>query len=347
MNNKVLFLAEADASISKQLEDICDVTYMGWYLDASTILSEEDLIKALEGKDILVTSYDKVTRKVIENSPCLKLIVAGRANPVNVDVQAAKERNIPVAFVPGRNSDVTAEFAVSMILNLVRNVSAANRSILNRDSVTDDEEKPNIIKKDVTWGSVKHSHPYEDFKGPQIKGKTMGIIGYGSIGKRVGKIMHDGFGADLLIYDPYVSPIDVEGPGIKVVDLDTLLSKADFISCHTKITPATTGLFNYETFKKMKKTAYLINNSRGAIINEDDLLRALKEGLIAGAALDVFCYEPLWAGHPFLKDTPDNLLLTPHVSGSSYDAITNGTKMMVNEIKSFIKGAPLLNTAWH
>ncbi len=337
MKYKMLFTAECDMNLVKELESFCDVEYAGWTV-SKTVIPEDELIARLRDKDILVTSYDKVTRRVLEESENLKLVVCGRANPVNVDMKAAEERGIKVSWTPGRNSDVTAEFAVALILNVARNVSLANRAIMSGECITDDEEKPAVTKTDVTWGYVKESHPYEDFKGPQIRNKTMGIIGYGSIGKRVGKIMHDGFGANLLIYDPFMSPVEVNAPGIRLVEFDELVASSDFISCHTKITPETTGLFNYDTFSKMKRTAYFINNSRGAIVNEDDLCRALRDKLIAGAALDVFAYEPLYKGHPFVSGELKNLLLTPHVSGASADAITNGTLMIVDSVKKFVKG---------
>ena len=340
----ILFTAEADDSIVSQLEDVCDVVYDGWK-KTKTIINEDELIAKLQGKQILITSYDKVTEKVLTSCPVLKLVVCGRANPVNVDCAAAKKLGIKVAYTPGRNSDVTAEFAVAMILNLVRNVSRANRAILSGAATTDDMVKPDEVKNDVTWGKVKECHPYENFKGPQIRNKTMGIVGYGSIGRRVGSIMHHGFCANLLIYDPFLSPIDIEEPGVRLVDFETLIGQSDFISCHIKVTPETTNLFNYDTFKKMKRTAYFINNSRGAIVNENDLCRALDDHLIAGCALDVYAYEPLYKGHPFISGKYDNLLMTPHISGASPDAITNGTMMIVDAVRRYISGLPLLNTA--
>lgn len=339
---KVLFTAEADDIILKDLYEICDVEEDGWKTKG-TVLGEDELIKKLNKKDIFVTSYDVVSRKVIENSKDLKLILCTRSNPVNIDVQAAKEFGVKVAYTPGRNSDATAEFAVALLLNIARNVTFANRAIMNHDIITDNENAPETLKTDVTWGMVKNTRPYHKFQGAQIKNKKVGIVGFGSIGRRVAKIM-EGFGAYVLVYDPYISRIDIDCPSMRKVNFEELVTEADFISCHIKVTPETTGLFNYETFKKMKKTAYFINNSRGAILVENDLVKALKEGEIAGAALDVYQYEPLYKGHPFITEQLDNLLLTPHISGASYDAIINGTIMLIDEIKRFINNEPLLYT---
>lgn len=335
---KILFTAEADNEVLKLLDKEYELILDGWN-QGKSILGEEELIEKLQGIDIFATSYDKVTKKVIESCPSLKLIACTRSTPVNIDIESAKENGIEVINTPGRNSDVTAEFAVGMLLDITRNITAANQKIKNFDVIMDDS--PLEEKKDVTWGMVKGIRPYHAFKGVQIKNKNMGILGYGSIGKRVAKIM-EGFGTRILVFDPYINRMDIESPSVKVVDWDTLLKEADFISCHTKITSDTKGIFNKEAFLKMKKTAFLINNSRGAIINEHDLHWALKNGEIAGAALDVFEYEPLYKEHIFIREPLDNLLLTPHISGSSDDAITNGTIMLIDELNRYRKGKDLL-----
>jgi D-3-phosphoglycerate dehydrogenase / 2-oxoglutarate reductase len=337
---KILFTAEADDKYLEQLYELCDVQEEGWK-KTGLVLQEDELIALLEDKDILVTSYDVITNKIMEASKNLKLIVCTRSNPVNVDVEAAKKLGIKVAYTPGRNSDATAEFAVGLLLDIARNITFANRAIMNGDIITDDLCRPNVVKSDVTWGKVKETRPYFKYQGIQIKNKTIGIVGYGSIGKRVAKIL-EGFGANILVYDPYISRIDIDSPSMKKVNFDELLTRSDFISCHIKITESTTGLFNCQAFKKMKKTAFFINNSRGAIAVEDDLVKALKEKEIAGAALDVFEYEPLYKGHPFLSGEIENLLLTPHISGAAKDSIINHTIMLVDEIKRFINGENLI-----
>lgn len=335
---RVLFTAEAEDELLQELYGFCELEFAGWKVERQ-ILPEEELIEKLQGKDVLITSYDRVTRKVIEGCPELKLIVCARSNPVNVDLSAAKEWGITVTYTPGRNSDATAEFAVAILLNILRHIPEANRAILDGRAITD--EAPHEKKTDVTWGKVKECHPYTQFQGPQIHGKTAGIVGYGSIGRRVAAILK-GFGANLLIYDPYMSKVEVDGPGVKLVEFEELLEKADFISSHIKVTEETKGLFNREAFSKMKPGAYFINNSRGAIVVEEDLIEALRTHRIAGAALDVFEYEPLYKGHPFVTGELDNLLVTPHISGACPDAIANGTILLVEEVRRFAQGKRLL-----
>lgn len=335
-----LITAEIDRDLLEPLADAYDITFAGWAID-KTVLDEDALIENLRGREVLVTSYDKVTEKVIESATSLKLVICTRSNPVNVNTDAARRAGIAVAFTPGRNSDATAEFAVGLLLAVSRNIARANHLMIEGALTTDDTERPGPLRDDVTWGAVKKIHPYVDLQGPQIHGKTMGIIGLGSIGLRVGHIMQ-GFGAQVIAYDPYLTDKDVAGTGVRLVDLDELLRSSDFVSCHMKVTDSSRGLINAAAFEKMKSTAFLINNSRGAIIVEEDLIDALRERKIAGAALDVFEYEPLWNGHPFLTENFENLVMTPHISGACADAIRNHTGMVVDELLCHAAGnAPI------
>ena len=335
---KLLLTAEVDENGIASLFEMCDVVQDGWRF-GPVKLTEEQQIEKLKGCDIFMTSYDTVTAKVIEESPDLKLIVCARSNPVNVDLAAAKARGIPVVYTPGRNSDCTAEFAIAMMLMIGRKIPQALGRIVDGTYISK-EKIPQ--KKDVTWGVVNGHSPYNELQGMQLFGRTLGIVGYGSIGRRVGKIAHQGFGMYLNIYDPYANDLEVEAPGIKKVDFDTLLKESDFISCHVKPTPATTGLFTMDSFKKMKKTAFFINNGRGNVVVEEDLIEALRQKIIGGAALDVFQNEPLDAQHPYVTGELDNVVITPHMSGAAIDSMINHTKIAVAEVGRFIRGEPLL-----
>ena len=336
---QMLISAEIDMSIINRLSDSFDFHEVGWG-KTKQVLTEDELLHYLEDKSVFITSYDKVTRKVIEaHKDHLELIVCTRANPVNVDTTATKEFGIPVVYTPGRNSDVTAEFAVGLLLDVARNITFSNRLIMAHKIVTDEAI---AAKKDVTWGKVNEFHPYNMFNGPQIKNKNIGICGYGSIGRRVGKIM-EGFGANILVYDPYIPQLEINSSTTRKVDFKELLKESDFISTHMKVTESNQGLFNYEAFSQMKESAFFINNSRGAILVEKDLIKILRERGIAGAALDVFENEPLYKTHPFVTGELDNILVTPHISGSSEDVITNGSLMIVDELKSFLTGDVILN----
>ncbi|MGI6150590.1 MAG: 2-hydroxyacid dehydrogenase [Christensenellales bacterium] len=342
---KILFTAEHDETMIDRIRALGEVRMAGVALGGGK-LSDEEMIELATGVDIIIVSYDDVTAEVMDAAPNLKLVACTRATPVNVDVSHAKTRGIPVIYTPGRNSDSAAEMTICLMLCCARNVHAAYRAMHNGEFLGPAGGNALKVKEglraDVVWGMGPDS-PYAVFKGCDLKNKTLGIIGYGSIGKRVGDIA-EAFGMHVLLYDPYVNEVDVNRPGRQKVDLDTLLKESDFVSCHLKVTPATTGLMNAERFAMMKPTAYFINTSRAAVVDEAALIAALREGRIAGAGLDVFEKEPLPKDHPFVNDLADRVAITPHIGGATKDAITNHTIMLLSDIERYFKGEPMLYT---
>lgn len=339
---KIHFTAEYDAQELKPLMEMGEVVMDGWAI-GDPLFTEEQMMEKTKDTDIIITSYDNVTRAVIENAPNLKLIICTRATPVNVDMAAAKERKIPVIYAPGRNSDTTAEMTIGLMLSIARNIPFAHQAlkegkylgIPNKDRST----KPGL-KTDMVWDLAADS-PYMVFKGTQLHGKTLGIVGYGSIGRRVGRIAR-AMGMELLIYDPYVSEIDIEDFGVrKAQSLKQLMQEADFVTCHMKVTEETTGLISREMISYMKPTAYFINAGRGAVLDEQAMIDALREHRIAGAAFDVYAREPLAADHPYRTEL-DNVVITPHIAGATNEVLANHTKMLVAEVRRFLNGEPLL-----
>jgi len=342
---KILFTAEHDASMIDQIRALGEVRMAGVALGGGK-LSDEEMIELAAGVDIIIVSYDDVTAAVMDAAPDLKLVACTRATPVNIDVEHAKKRGIPVIYTPGRNSDSAAEMTICLMLCCARNVHAAYRAMHNGKFLGpaggSELKVKEGLRADVIWGSGPDS-PYAVFKGCDLKNKTLGIIGYGSIGRRVGDIA-SAFGMNVLLFDPYVSEVDVNRPGRTKVDLETLLRQSDFVSCHLKVTPSTRGLMSAERFALMKPTAYFINTSRAAVVDEAALIAALREGRIAGAGLDVFEKEPLPADHPFVNDLADKVVITPHIGGATRDAITNHTIMLLSDIERYFKGEPMLYT---
>lgn len=335
---KALLLAEMDKALVPELYSMLDVEAGGWYV-SNELLDEAELISTMQDKTILITSYDRVTRNVIENCPQLKLIACTRSNPINIDYVAATEKGIPIIYTPGRNADSAAEYTIAMMLNIARNIPFAYKELHEGNYVNSlvcGEPRDTSLKADVTW-SLGGGSPYIEFKGYELKGKALGIIGYGQIGRRVAQIARV-FGMKIYVYDPYLK--ETEATDIVLLKLNDLLESCDFITSHAAVVPETIGLLNKEAFERMKDSAYVINSSRGAIINEADLIEALRNRTIAGAALDVFEEEPLRADHPFLNELT-NVIVTPHIAGATYDAITNHTKMIIGDIGKFITGAPL------
>ena len=339
---KIFFSAEYDESEMKPLYEMGDVDKEGWALGLPKF-SEDELVEKTKDADIIITSYDDITRKVIESAPNLKLIACTRATPVNVDMQAAKERNIPVLYTPGRNSDCTAEMTIGLMLSIARKIPMAYKALKEGKFTASPDmhkETKEGLKTDMIWDMDMDS-PYMIFKGTQLKGKTLGILGYGSIGRRVGKIAR-AIGMGLLIYDPYIGEVDVEEIGIrKAESLEQLMKESDFITCHMKVTPETTGIVSREMIALMKPTAYFINASRGAILDEDALVDALREKRIAGAAFDVYASEPIRSNHPYITEL-DNVVITPHIAGATDDVLTNHTKMIVADVGRFLRGEHML-----
>ena len=201
---KIFFTAEYDPREIGPLEEMGDVIIDGWAKGLPNLEEEEMKAKTADA-DIIITTFDEITRGVIENAKNLKLIACTRATPVNVDMAAAKERNIPVLYTPGRNSDATAELTIGLMLSIARKIPMAHAA-LKAGQYTAPPENERVTKDglrpDVFWG-VGENAPYSVFQGTQLRGKTLGIVGYGSIGRRVGRIAR-AMGMALLIYDPYV-----------------------------------------------------------------------------------------------------------------------------------------------
>lgn len=339
---KIFFTAEYDEEQLKPLYEIGEVVKDGWAIGLAK-MEEDEFVEKSADADIIITSYDDVTRRVIENAPNLKLIACTRATPVNVDMEAAKERGIPVLYTPGRNSDTTAEMTIALMMSIARKIPMAYRALKEGKFTAEPGAKKETkegLKVDMVWDMDENS-PYTIFKGTQLKGKTLGIVGYGSIGKRVGKIAR-AIGMELLIYDPFLCPIDIEEVGVKKAEkLEEVMQNADFITCHMKVTPQTTGIISKEMIAMMKPTAYFINSSRGAILDEEALIEALREKRIAGAAFDVYAKEPISSDHPYITEL-DNVVITPHIAGATEEVLTNHTKQIVADVQRFIEGRPML-----
>ena len=339
---KICFLAEHDPQALAPLFDLGEVMLDGWAKGIAKC-TQEELLEKSEDAEILVVSYDDVTREVIENAKNLKLIICARATPVNVDIAAAKERGIPVVYTPGRNSDSTAEMTIGLMLSIARRIPMAHGALKAGQFLGDPSVKKETkegLRSDVIW-DMEMDSPYMVFKGTQLHGKTLGIVGYGSIGRRVGRIAR-AIGMELLIYDPYVGEIDVEEFGVrKALTLKQLMSEADVVTCHMKVTDKTRGSISREMISYMKPTAFFINASRGAILDEEALIDALREKRIAGAAFDVYASEPLASNHPFVTEL-DNVVITPHIAGATEEVLTNHTRMIIGEVRRFVNGEPLL-----
>ena len=183
---------------------------------------------------------------------------------------------------------------------------------------------------------MDEKHPFTDYGiGFELYGKKLGIAGFGAIGREVAK-RAQAFGMEILAYDPYLDDEKIEATGAKACDLDTMLSDADIVSIHLPVVDSTRGIVNKDWFSKMKKTAYVVNTARAAVIDQRDFVEALQNGDIAGAAVDVYWQEPVPINHPLLKMR--NVVCTPHMAGLTTDVDNWSGEMMSQEILAYLKG---------
>lgn len=336
---KAIVTAEINREYMMPLERLLEIEYAGWGTE-QRICSEEEMVRLTAGKDILITSYDPITKRVMDASPGLRLIVCTRANPVNVDTAYAKERNILISYAPSRNTVCAAEFTVALMLCVTRKIPMSYMALKSGNHLAERREEKTLasgLRDDVTW-ALGGDTPYVLYKGFQLSGHSLGVIGYGTIGREVARICR-AFGMKILVADPFLNQAALES-GDEKVELDELLSRADIVTLHCKDTPETRGIMNAAAFDKMKPSAYFINTSRGALVDEKALIGALRSRKIAGAALDVFASEPIAKDHPFITEL-DNIVVTPHIAGATYDAIDNHTRQLVSDVGHFLRGEPL------
>ena len=334
---KILFTAEHDGNLDI-LYNLGEIIIDGWAIGKPKF-TEAELIELAKDCDVIITSYDDVTQAVIDGCPNLKIIACTRATPVNIDCVYAKEKNIPVIYTPGRNSNATAELTIAHMLCAARNIPQSYMALKTGKFLDQGQMSNDGVQKDAIWDMTKEA-PYEVFKGVELHSKTLGIIGYGSIGRRVGNIAR-GFGMALKIYDPFLLAVDIDEPSIELVELDDLLSTSDFITLHLKVTPETVGFLSKERIAMMKPSAILVNTSRAAVVDEQAVIEALREKRILAGGFDVFAHEPLYANHPFITEL-DNVSITPHIAGATTEVLTNHTRMIISEINRFTNGQPLL-----
>ncbi len=288
----------------------------GIEVEVKTGLSTKQLVESIgDCQGLIVRSGTKVTGEIIKAAKELKAIGRAGVGLDNVDVEAATEKGIIVMNAPVGNTISTAEHTVSLILALSRNITRADRSLRQKK-----------------WERKK-------FMGVEVYKKTLGIIGLGRVGSDVAKRMKS-FGMHCLAYDPYISPEMARRIEVELVELKDLLHRADYISIHTPLTEETKHLIGEDEFKEMKKGVRVINCARGGVVDEDALYKAIKEGRVAGAALDVYEEEPPFKS-PLLE--LDSVVLTPHLGASTEEAQVNVAIEFAQQMVDALKKGILRN----
>lgn len=281
--------------------------------------SYEILTERTRGADgLLCLITDRIDAALMDAAgPGLKIISQMAVGVDNIDLAAARARGIPVGHTPGVLTEATADLAFALLL------AAARRIVEGVEYVR--------AGKWRTWEP-------KTLLGADLSGATLGIIGLGRIGKAVAR-RAAGFDMRLIACNPGMPPPEAEAAGVRLVDLDTLLRESDFISIHTPLTAQTRSLINRETLNKMKRTAILVNTARGPVIDQDALYEALRDGRIAGAALDVTDPEPLPPDHKLL--TLPNAVIVPHIGSASLWTRNQMAIMAAENLLAGLAGQPL------
>jgi D-3-phosphoglycerate dehydrogenase len=295
------------------LEKLGELTQEPWITgptEPMTILGEAQLAARLQAMDanIVICEADSCQGAVLDLP--LRAICSTRGDPSNVDVAGATAKGIPVLHAPGRNADGVAELALGLLL-------AVNRHVLPAD---DDVRAGEVFKN----GTI----PYQRYRAWQLAGRTAGLVGLGAVG-RATQWRLEGIGMRVISFDPYAANATHDS-------LDAMLAEADVVSMHAPPTAETMGMIGPEQFERMRDDAIYINSARAVLHDLDALTAALAAGKLAGAGLDHFEGEALPTDHPLVS--MDNVVLTPHIGGATYDTEANHTKLIADDLTRLVNG---------
>jgi D-3-phosphoglycerate dehydrogenase len=287
-------------------ESLGEVVYKPWKTNGRAY-KEDELISLLQQTkaNAFITEHDSVTEKVIQSFPDLNFIGVCRGTPSNVAVEAASEAGIPIFFTPARNAEAVAEIFIANVITFMRKTVAASNWL-----------------QDGKWESGAHDS-YLQFKGAELAGKSIGMVGFGAIGQRIAQMVKV-FPCTVGFYDPYIESPD---EAYEKTSLTAIFENSDIVSVHLPANKQTEGMIDKALFSKMKPDAIFVNTSRAMVVNSEDLLTVLETKRIAGAILDVFDHEP--------PDTLDyriihqpNVLATPHIAGATFEVEDHHAEIM-------------------
>ncbi len=312
MAKKKVFIAD---SLSKEgIEEFS--AFPELELVVKTGLPGDKLMAELgDAAGLVVRSATQATRDVISAGASLKVIGRAGAGVDNIDVKAATERGIVVLNTPGANAEGAGELAVAMMFALARDLSRADTTM-----------------KAGTWDK-------KSFTGCELRGKTLGLVGIGAVGSVVARCAV-GIGMKVIAFDPFVGPEKGAALGLRLVELEEVIRNSDFVSIHSPRTEKTKGMFNRDTFARMKKGVFLVNCARGGIVVEKDLIAALDSGQVRGAGVDVYEKEPpeSWdlAKHP-------KVIASPHIGASTAEAQVNVSVMIARQVGAYLTRGEIIN----
>lgn len=283
--------------------------------------TEDQMIEALDGVTICVTQMAPLTERVLEASPDLALFCVGRGGPVNVNLDAATRHGVAVSCAPGRNAAATAEHTLALMLAAMRRVPQTH--------------------DDLRAGTWRGDYYRYDRVGPELEGATVGLVGCGAVGSRVARML-DGFGAEVLVFDPLVDPDELP-EHTQQVELGDLLARSTVVSLHARAAPETAGMIGAAEISSLPPGSVVVNCARGSLLDYDAVCDALETGHLFGAAFDVFPAEPIPEGSRLL--TTPNLVMTPHLAGSSRQTAAKAADLVAGDVGRYLRGEPLAHRA--
>ncbi len=310
MSNIKVFIAD-----DVNEEKLAPLRDAGFNVVKETKLSPEELAKKMKDADgVIVRSATRITADLMDKAEKLRVIGRAGVGVDNIDVKAATERGIVVMNAPDGNTITTAEHTIALLVSMARNVPQAHAKL-----------------QAGVWDK-------KSFVGVELNGKTLGLIGLGRIGRHVAKIAK-GFGMEILAFDPFISSEQAKDLGIEVGTLDEVLQKANFITIHTPVTDETRGIIGKDAFAKMKKGVRVVNCARGGLVDETALLKAVENGMVAAAALDVYSTEPLAPDSPLLGNP--KIITTPHLGASTTEAQEGVALTVAEQMRDYLQTGAL------
>lgn len=279
---------------------------------------EDEIVARIGDADVVYTNKTPITKETLEACPNVKFIGVLATGYNIVDVDAAKEKGIPVSNIPTYGTAAVSQYAIALLLELCHHIGEHSNAV-----------KAGDWSNNADWC-------FWNYPLVELAGKTMGIIGFGRIGQDTGKIAQ-ALGMKVLAYDAYQKP-ELESETCKYTDLDTLFAESDVISLHCPLFPSTQGIINKENIAKMKDGVMIINDSRGPLIVEEDLRDALNSGKVAGAAVDVVSTEPIQMDNPLLD--AKNCIITPHIAWAPKESRQRLMNIAVENLKCYAEGKP-------
>ena len=286
-------------------------------VDVKINLGQQELINIIHNYEgLIVRSATKVTKEILEAADNLKIIGRAGAGVDNIDLKTASDKKIIVMNTPGGNTNATAEHTLALLFSLIRKIPQANNGTHNG-----------------LWEKKK-------LKGNELRGKYLGVIGFGNVGKRFSEMCY-GLGLKILIYSKYFNSVKDEYPNYQSANLDFLIKNSDIISLHCKANDNKTPIIAMQHLLQMKSNCLIINTARGNLVDESDLKKALEQNIIKGAALDVFKVEPATENELFGLN---NLILTPHIAASTSEAQIIVAKMIAKQFCDYFTKNEIINS---